>query len=247
MSEILKSLLLPSQIVTILLFMGVILKLIGRFQKLSTASLLTGAVMYILFSTGVVASLLISPLEYRYPFVKSAEEYDDVDTVVLLAGYAADDPLMPLSSQANSASIYRVLESHRIFHEGRLKRIIVSGKKSSVSVIKALLVDLGVPHSAIIEDSGATHTSHSAISLKEYIGTRSFFLVTSAGHMPRSVGVFRKQGMTPIPAPTDFLLPKNFLNASLLPSPLHMGISDMAVREYGGILWYRLTGILDEF
>ena len=247
MSDILKSLLLPSQMVVALLFIGIILKLIGRFQKWSTALFLTGAVLHFLFSTGVVATLLISPLEYRYPFVQSAEEYDYVDTVVLLAGYAADDPLMPLSSQANSTSVYRVLESYRLFREGRLKRIIISGKKSCVSVMKALLVNLGVPYSAIIEDNGVTHTSHSAVSLKKYIGNESFFLVTSAGHMPRSVGVFRKQGMTPIPAPTDYQLPKKYLNASLIPSPFHMSVSDLAVREYGGILWYRLTGKLDDY
>jgi uncharacterized SAM-binding protein YcdF (DUF218 family) len=247
MSEILKSLLLPSQMTVILLFVGIFLKLIGRFQKLSTASLLSGAVLYIIFSTGVVASLLISPLEYRYPFVQSAEVYDDVDTVVLLAGYAADDPLMPLSSQANCASVYRVLESYRLFNEGKLERIIVTGNRSTVTVIRALLVNLGVPQSLIIEDDGAAHTSNSALSIKKYIGTKPFFLVTSAGHMPRSVGVFRRHGMAPIPAPTDYQLPKNFLDASLMPSPFHLSVSDLAVREYGGILWYRFTGEIEEY
>ena len=36
------------------------------------------------------------------------------------------------------------------------------------------------------------------------IGREKFILVTSAAHMPRSMALFRKRGLQPIPAPADF-------------------------------------------
>ena len=41
------------------------------------------------------------------------------------------------------------------------------------------------------------------------IGQTPFILVTSAGHMPRSMAVFEAQGMQPIPAPTEFITHDN--------------------------------------
>jgi uncharacterized SAM-binding protein YcdF (DUF218 family) len=60
--------------------------------------------------------------------------------------------------------------------------------------------------------------------------------------MPRSVGVFRKQGLNPLPAPTDYMSRKNYMAISYLPSPLHLYYSDLAVHEYLGILWYKIRG-----
>jgi uncharacterized SAM-binding protein YcdF (DUF218 family) len=68
--------------------------------------------------------------------------------------------------------------------------------------------------------------------------------VTSAGHMRRAIGVFRKNGMNPIPAPTDYQLPGNARYASWTTSPIHLAASDLAVHEYIGLAWYRLTNRL---
>jgi uncharacterized SAM-binding protein YcdF (DUF218 family) len=65
------------------------------------------------------------------------------------------------------------------------------------------------------------------------------YLGTSAGHMPRSVSIFRNFGMHPVPAPTDFMTRRNFLATGYLPSPQYLRLSDLAVHECVGILWYR--------
>jgi len=70
------------------------------------------------------------------------------------------------------------------------------------------------------------------------------FLVTSAGHMRRAVGVFSKKGVVPIPAPTDYMLPRKARHASWTTNAVHLQASDIAVHEYLGIAWYRLTGRL---
>ena len=119
MTELIKSLLMPSHVVMILLFVGMVLVILRRLRRLAIASFFAGSVLYILFSSGLVATFLISPLEYRHPYITSTLEYEDIETIVVLGGYAAEDPLMPLSSQANSASVYRILETFRLFSEVR--------------------------------------------------------------------------------------------------------------------------------
>ncbi len=70
----------------------------------------------------------------------------------------------------------------------------------------------------------------------------TWLLVTSAFHMPRSVGVFRQQGWTVLPYPVDFRgQPLSELGVFF---SLSDNLSDlvMAVREWTGLLAYRLSG-----
>lgn len=101
---------------------------------------------------------------------------------------------------------------------------------------------LGVPNAQIQLDIKAANTSGSAANMRALLGEQSFYLVTPAGHMPRSIAVFRKQGLRPIPAPTDYHVPKNIAQANWSPSSPNLYFSDAAMREHVGTLWYRLTG-----
>jgi uncharacterized SAM-binding protein YcdF (DUF218 family) len=69
---------------------------------------------------------------------------------------------------------------------------------------------------------------------------RDFILVTSAGHMPRSLGAFGRAGMNPTPAPTDYLAKMDPLEGNFLPNLSNLMRADLAVHEYLGMLWYGL-------
>jgi uncharacterized SAM-binding protein YcdF (DUF218 family) len=107
--------------------------------------------------------------------------------------------------------------------------------------MKKLLVSLGIPESRIAVENQSSNTFESAVQVARILKGKRCILVTSAGHMPRAMGSFKKQGMNPIPAPTHFMSIKKFRWSHYLPSPLHLGYSDLAVHEYLGIIWYRLT------
>ena len=89
--------------------------------------------------------------------------------------------------------------------------------------------------------------------LKEKHITR-VILVTSAMHMPRSVGVFHKlcPGIEFIPAPTDFHsvegLPKPWYQMlpSLLPTPRTLLDFCEVEHEYVGMAYYKLRGWMRE-
>ena len=56
-----------------------------------------------------------------------------------------------------------------------------------------------------------------ALQVTPLINNNAFFLVTSAGHMPRAIGTFKKLNMTAVPAPTEFQLPEDYERAPLSP------------------------------
>ena len=74
-----------------------------------------------------------------------------------------------------------------------------------------------------------------------------WLLVTSAFHMPRAVGVFRKAGFDVTAYPVDYQTTGTIELASLsdrLPSGL-IGV-DVVVREWAGLIAYWATGRMDE-
>ncbi len=107
--------------------------------------------------------------------------------------------------------------------------------------MKDLLISMGLPGNKILIENKSNSTFDSAKNVSNLLKNKRFILITSAGHMPRSMKVFKKLGMTPIPAPTDYLTRENYFAISYLPSPLHLRYSDLAIHEYAAILWYQLT------
>lgn len=95
---------------------------------------------------------------------------------------------------------------------------------------------------ALVVDGDSDSTAKSAEYLSNVAKGESLFLVTSAGHMRRAMGALRKRGLNPIPAPTDYKLPRLLRHSSWTTSPAHLQASDLAVHEYVAIIWYLLTG-----
>jgi len=118
-----------------------------------------------------------------------------------------------------------------------------------------LLEMIGVPREAILKESKALDTHQHALYLQSYFKERAFnriLLVTSAMHMPRSLGVFHRlcPGIQFIPAPTDFRVtdplpiptPWYTRLATLVPTAANLVNFSTAMHEYVGLLYYKLRG-----
>jgi len=241
--SIVKYILIPSNIIIILFFLGIILFFtFKRFKNIGRIFLIVSACFYVFFGTGPVSFWLLGKLEYQYPYLKNADLVQDVAYIVVLSGYADNDINIPLSSRVNSSCAFRLMEALKLQKEIPGTKIIISGSERISGVMKEVVISLGVDQRTVITENHSFSTFENAKNISKIIGNQRFILVTSAGHMPRSMMVFKKAGMDPIPAPTDYLTFKNYMAISYLPSPLHLMNSDLAVHEYIGILWYRLTG-----
>lgn len=237
-----KSLIFPSNIALLFLAAGILAGLFTSRRRLSWLLLALSGLITLAFSSGIVATLLMSPLEYAHPALSDPALHPQIEKMVVLTGHAEDHPLMPLSAKLNDSSAFRVLEAANIHRLRPDLEVIVSGGEVNARIMKEQLSALLIPgHKLSIEDQ-SKNTAQSAENLSGVIKQDPFYLVTSAGHMPRAMGAFRKQGMHPVPVPTDYKRPKNIRDAKIWPSPTQLYHSNLAIHEYAGILWYRLTG-----
>lgn len=108
-----------------------------------------------------------------------------------------------------------------------------------------VVVNEGIAPERILVEDKSLSTRENAVYAKELLRPAPgeiWFLVSSAYHMPRSVGAFTAVGWQVIPYPVDFLIdPKTELHASFnLINGLHD--STLASHEWVGLVGYRLMG-----
>jgi uncharacterized SAM-binding protein YcdF (DUF218 family) len=229
-----------SGIITLLAVCAGWLCLVTRWRRLGSICAGAAAVLYLLLASGPIAHALLGPLERQYPAVLDGGD-EAIETLVVLTAYGRIDDGVPASSYVNAPSAFRIIEAARLLAGKPKRRIVISGGGGIPAAMKAVLLALGVPDEQVATESASMNTFESALHLRERLAGSRFYLVTSAGHMPRSMRVFRAQGLEPIPAPTDFLTKRGSRYWSG-PSGQHLFMSDLAVHEYAGFLWYRITG-----
>ncbi|TAG12058.1 MAG: YdcF family protein [Oscillatoriales cyanobacterium] len=117
---------------------------------------------------------------------------------------------------------------------------------------------MGIPASAILQDPDSHNTYQNAVNVRQILDAKNIkkpvLLVTSAMHMTRSLLIFQRQGIKVIPAPTDFQITQQDIATSqsnglafaldLLPDTYYLHQSTKALKEYIGLIVYRLRGWL---
>lgn len=238
-----KYFILPSSWILVGALAGIVLLCFRSTRKYGGVLGFAALTLYMFFGSGPVAFLLLGHLEYLIP-AASQSEREGALTIVVLAAHAETEAGVPLSSFVNNASAVRLLEALSLFQAVPGTRVIVSGGGETPTIMRDVLMSAGIPPDRILVDGASTSTFESAIHLRPALENAPFLLVTSAGHMPRAIGTFLKAGANPRAVPTHFMTRRNWLAIQYLPSPVHLGYSDLAVSEYAALLWYRLRGWL---
>lgn len=201
-----------------------------KTQKAGKILIITAIAFYYFFSASVTVDLILKPLEGDYKEIKESE-LPASGKVVLLLG-------------AGKNNVLRASEILRIYHSRPALDIILSGTddfdSNLAEEVKKYLTDRGIPQEKIFLENKSLNTFESGRNIKDLLGEEQFLLVTSAYHMRRSMEVFKKLGMNPVPAPTDFKAKKQHRLFDFFPGSYNFEKSDLAVHEYFGILFYKL-------
>lgn len=243
METLAKYLLLPSNLITLCALLGLGMLCSRLYRKWGVRLSLGAFACYVLFASGPVAFLLLGYLEYQVPSA-TVSEREGIRTIVVLAAYGESDLSVPLSSRVSSGTAFRLLEAISLFQAAPDSTVIVSGGGVVPAIMREVLISAGVPSDHIMVDGESFSTFESAMHLASVLESAPFLLVTSAGHMPRAKGAFQKLGTNPRAVPTHYMSKQNWLAIQYLPSPAHLGYSDLAVSEYAALCWYRLKGWL---
>jgi len=200
--------------------------------------------------------MLLGSLEYKYaPLVLDVSSTDSTDKlaasakwIVVLGGGTSSDPRLPINSQLSSGSLVRLVEAIRIHRILPRTIIIFAGgavfdKIADSEVMAKLAQDMGVHQKDVVLLSDSKDTKDQARRVKLIIGSDEHILVTSASHMPRSMALFRKLGLRPIPAPTDHGVKKRKDTSPGIFFPGASGLikAERAIHEYLGLIWAKLS------
>ena len=254
LKKFISPLLLPVPFCSVLLIFGLILLWFTRKQKAGRLFVSTGALLLILLSYGVSTRWLLAPLERRYSPILTAtsvssQEGQPVKWIVVLGGGGVYSSQLPSTSQLSSASLTRLIEGIRLHRQIPGSRLILSegnifDSGQVAEIMGTVAQELGVGKDDLVLETQSQDTEAQAALILPLVGTDRFFLVTSASHMPRSMGLFRKQGMNPIAAPTDFesLRSETWVPSAFYPSAGGLRKAELAVHEYLGLAWAKLRG-----
>ncbi len=234
-----------------ILIVGLVLLWFTKKKKAGKIIVSSGVVLLLLLSYDPFPEMLLRPLEYSYPPLLEPQDFPQARWIVVLGAGHTQDPRLPANSQLSGAALFRLVEGIRIHKCLAGSKLILSGGALWESVPEAkvmadVALALGVDRQNLILESVSKDTEEEAQLIQKMIGNNLFVLVTSASHMPRSMALFKKLGMQPIPAPTDYGV-KEGRGHGIIPSGFFPGAevlqkSETAVYEYLGLAWAKLRG-----
>ncbi|OGR30043.1 MAG: hypothetical protein A2139_04525 [Desulfobacca sp. RBG_16_60_12] len=241
-----------------ILILGLWCLWVTRRQRLGKGLVTLGALLLLLMSLPFISSGLLTPLEYRYPPLLNPEIVSwgqngstSPKWIVVLGGGHVSDPRLPANSQISAAALGRVVEGVRLYKAIPGSKLLLSGGAvfdpvPEAEVMARIAGLLGVNPQDIMLEMDSRDTADEAKIIAKIIDKGKCILVTSAAHMPRSMALFRKRGLQPIPAPTDYLVQEGLRPAPgrFFPGAGGLWQVQVAVHEYLGLVWAWLRGAI---
>ena len=216
-----------------------------------------GRAMLVLGVAGLVACWFLPvevwaarPLEDRFPQLVPAPEH--VDGIIVLGGAIEDltseDRHTPsLTSAADRLTTLFILAKQYptaalVFTGG--SGHIEQGITNEAKFVRILLAQMGMDVGRITFESQSRTTYENAVMSRALVHPQpgqTWLLVTSAIHMPRSVGVFRRAGWDVVPDPVGYHT-RDHLTALTGSLGDKLSLLDWAAHEWEGLLAYWLAG-----
>ena len=249
-SKLLWLLLAPSMLLLILAWLGLLL-LFWHRRRAGLACMAVALGALALIAVVPVGDALLAPLEDRFPEVTALPA--DVTGIIVLGGAVETDltaargmPSLNGAAERMTSLVYlaRHYPRARLAFTGGNGELI-HAPMPEATVAKALFTQLGLDQSRIVYESRSRTTYENAVLLKALLAPQPgqvWLLVTSAWHMPRSVGLFRHAGWTVLPYPVGYKTAPTLMTAIRGSLPERLGMVDLATHEWVGLAAYWLLG-----
>jgi uncharacterized SAM-binding protein YcdF (DUF218 family) len=255
LSKTLGIMLLPANFLIGAGLLGAIL-LATRFASLGRKLLVASVVLLAICGFSPLGNLVLYPLETRFPPWDAARGAPD--GIVVLGGSIDADRSVAHDAVAVTAAAGRLIEAAALAHRYPDARVIFSGGSGNLisadareaDYAAAIFESLGVSRERLTMERRSRNTQENAEFSKVIAAPKSgerWLLVTSAYHMPRSVGLFRKAGFAVEPYPVDWRTGKREDILAFSPVAVEgLERTDIGIREWIGLAAYWLTGKIDD-
>ena len=243
----------PLNLVVLLAAVGAVAAL-ARLRSATRLAFATLTAILLVVGLTPLADIAMHRLETRFP--KPAAEVGDVVGAVVLGGATGSQRV------AAHHDTYLLGEAaERLTTAAALRRrfpdlpIVVAGFSASLrqqgpseaEVTRRLMTALGFAADAFTYEARSRNTFENAVFTRALVGEPegAWLLVTSAFHMPRAVGTFRRAGFDVVPYPVDFRTAPP-MTTWWPPKPLdRFEKASVVAKEWVGLVAYRLLGRSD--
>ena len=251
LSKLLGFFAIPSNLVVSVGILGLLL-LPTRFARAGRVLAFASLIVLAILGLSPAGNALILPLEERFPRWDATRGAPD--GIVVLGGAISPDVSAARDEVALNEAAERLTVAAELARRYPDARIVVSGGSGALiydegaeaPLALRLLESLGIPRARITLEDRSRNTVENAVFSKAIVQPKPgerWLLVTSAHHLPRAVGVFRKAGFPVEAYPVDWRTrgPEDALRPF---ASVGDGLrrSDTAVREWVGLAVYWLTG-----
>jgi len=244
----------PINLILICGVLGVVLSF-GRTARFGRGLTAAAMIFLAIADFSPLGAILLQPLENRFP-PPPADLAAPIGIIVL--GGAIDPDLTVARGVptllASAARLTTGVALARRFPQARLvftggSASITGGGDSEAASVRELWLSLGVPAAQMTFETKSRNTWENALFTRALVDPKpdeTWLLVTSAWHMPRAMGIFRKAGFNVIAYPVDY---QTYGDRRDLQLP-HLAIDEMALldnaaHEWIGLAAYHLTGKTD--
>jgi uncharacterized SAM-binding protein YcdF (DUF218 family) len=243
---------LPSNLLISLGLLGLVL-MATRYARAGRRLAIASVILLAIAGWSPLGNALILPLEERFPPWDAAR---GAPTGIISVGGALDTVVSPVRGEValNEAAervtaiaeLARRYPNARIVFTGGSGQLIYGGTTTEAELAARLFESFGIAKDRILLEDKSRDTDENARFTKELVQPKPgerWLIVTSAHHMPRSIGVFRAAGFSADAFPVDYRT-RGAIDLLRPFSALGDGLrrTDTAVREWVGLVVYRLIG-----
>ncbi|MBY6240834.1 YdcF family protein [Methylosinus sp. Sm6] len=245
----------PSNAVVFLMSIGVAL-LFTRYAKMGRRLTTLGLLALLIMALSPLSDLLMTTLENRFP--QPPEDGPAPDGIIVLGG-AIDETVTHARGRAalNEAG-ERLVAFAALARRYPQARLVFTGGSASLTgashteaeAAEMFFREIGLDPARVIYENRSRNTWENALFTRELVKpapSERWLLVTSASHMPRSMGIFRRVGFPATAFPVDFRTTGNS-GWNSRPDRHIAGaleLFDVAMHEWIGLAVYHWTGKTD--
>lgn len=240
----------------ILLMALTLIMLIFAWRRLAMVAASGSFLILALGAWTSLGALMMHPLEDR--FARPVSLPEKVDGIIVLGGGFEGGVNLARGGYELNASGDRFVEAAilarlhpeaKVVVTGGTGTLMLDGEADGVTAPR-LLNALGVAPERLVLESRSRNTYENAVFTKEMVGAKpseTWLLITSAFHMPRSVGIFRKAGFNVVPWPVDYRTSGQEIIGLAQDNPQDsLQNMTIAMREWVGLFAYWMTSRIDQ-
>ena len=232
-----------------------LLSFVFKKQRVKFVLRIGALIGFLIFGNRALINQVYKSIEPA-PLMQASIQVPYAYAVVLGGGLAHSNHNFPDRIFFND-HINRLTECMELVQSGRVNKVILSGGVGGLSRfrdietnhMKTFLVENNWPDSTILVEANSRNTYENALEVKKILDslhcTLKILLITSAVHMSRAEGCFRKQGIPLDTYPADYQQKDKLEYLEYInPDTKALGEWQALIHEWVGSLVYKWKGYL---